>query len=198
MSDDCNNASASGHQPSARPPLESCIQSASTSYALPASSTDNMRLDVSRYVYRPCCNKLTDISHGRATPMLPRPPSLCEACWEGPFAAHLGLLSEPLDISGDESVGRGYAYTTSWAALESRASAPGRPDSGCQWCRLVLDTREEEDTSTAPLRVVVGALGEFRRACTPQGTQGLSIYINGRHGFSGHVYTSSGWLRDMF
>ena len=124
--------------------------------------------------------------------MLPRPPSLCEACWKGPFAAHLGLLSEPLDLSGDESVRGGYAYTTSWAALESRASAPGQPDSGCQWCRLVLDTREEEDTSTAPLRVVVGDRGELRRACTPQGTQGLSIYINGRHGFAGHVYTGSG------
>ncbi|KAI0369478.1 HET-domain-containing protein [Pilatotrama ljubarskyi] len=117
-----------------------------------------------------------------------RPPSICSACWEGLFSAHLGLLGERLDRSSPDISG-GYAYSTSRAELESRGGA------GCRWCRLLLSTRPdgEDPTSIAPFKVVVGdpGPGELRRECTPAHAQGLSVYINGRHAFSGYVYTTS-------
>ncbi|KAL1946201.1 hypothetical protein VTO73DRAFT_15328 [Trametes versicolor] len=56
-------------------------------------------------------------------PMLPpEQPSLCEACWNGPFAAQLGLLHP-----------RGYSYFVWRSQIRQRAS------SGCPWCQLLVD-----------------------------------------------------------
>lgn len=62
----------------------------------------------------------------------PRPPSVCEECWEGPFAMHFGIPLVSLRS------GKWYrrwpeeiSYSTSLTKLESRA------DAGCAWCRLI-------------------------------------------------------------
>ena len=83
--------------------------------------------------------------------MLPHRPSfVCPACWEGPFAAQLGLLGEPLSVrwnlnkkTKDDRIG-GYTYTTSPAQLLFRAAL------GCKWCMLLVKhfremSRESKD-----------------------------------------------------
>lgn len=51
----------------------------------------------------------------------PRPSSICENCWTGPFSAQLGLSHDG-----------GYSYLAWTSELEQRASA------GCAWCKLLL------------------------------------------------------------
>lgn len=64
----------------------------------------------------------------------PRPPTVCDACWEGPFAMHFGLfLVSPRSGQWYRRWPKKISYVTTWAKLETRA------DAGCVWCRLVLD-----------------------------------------------------------
>ncbi|KAI0369474.1 HET-domain-containing protein [Pilatotrama ljubarskyi] len=117
---------------------------------------------------------------------LERPSSICQSCWEGLFLAHLGLLSERIRMTWkDKTVTGGYSYSSSWADLEYRANG------GCLWCQLVWGTREDDDDSksSGSLNIVVGT-----QACltsngsTPQGTQDLSVFVNGTLRFLGYVY----------
>ena len=70
----------------------------------------------------------------------PRPSSICSACWKGAFAAHLGLLGEPIEFVWDQDTHRladdctgGYAYTISPAKLLFRAAF------GCKWCAFLVE-----------------------------------------------------------
>lgn len=53
----------------------------------------------------------------------PKPPSLCEHCWKGPFAAQLGLFHP-----------EGYSYFVWRSQVKQGAS------SGCLWCNFLQDT----------------------------------------------------------
>ncbi|KAI0333432.1 HET-domain-containing protein [Cubamyces sp. BRFM 1775] len=77
-----------------------------------------------------------------------RPTSICPSCWEGPFAAQLGLLGQPLHARWDSNKKAeanwtgGYMYTTSPLALLFRSGL------GCKWCEfLVRRLRERENKS---------------------------------------------------
>ncbi|KAL1937510.1 hypothetical protein VTO73DRAFT_13096 [Trametes versicolor] len=54
--------------------------------------------------------------------LAPKPPTLCERCWKGPFAAQLGLFHH-----------EGYSYFVWRSQVKQGAS------SGCLWCKLLLD-----------------------------------------------------------
>ncbi|OJT14279.1 hypothetical protein TRAPUB_9139 [Trametes pubescens] len=70
----------------------------------------------------------------------PRPSSVCQECWEGPFAMQFGLPYRSLcpDEPMEDVPGRGYWCSTSWAKLESRSTE------GCVWCRFMLVILREE------------------------------------------------------
>lgn len=62
----------------------------------------------------------------------PRPSSVCEECWEGPFAIHFGIpLVSPRSKKWYRRWPEEISYSTSLTKLESRA------DSGCAWCRFI-------------------------------------------------------------
>lgn len=84
----------------------------------------------------------------------PRPSTICQVCWEGPFAAHLGLFAKRASTPWFTSSGRcteGYSYSSSWAELESRAGA------GCTWCGFLFAMRTGSDMTSAksdgPLKI---------------------------------------------
>ncbi|KAH9849292.1 heterokaryon incompatibility protein-domain-containing protein [Lenzites betulinus] len=128
----------------------------------------------------------------------PRPPSICRACWKGPFAAQLGLLGQPIkredgDIGtylGDLDALGGYSYSVRWAVLESRAKG------GCQWCQLLsthVQSEFPELTSDTQLRIVVGmeSLDDLPIEYTPDAAQILSIYVNAIELLTGPVYADA-------
>ena len=90
--------------------------------------------------------RAASISPGMASMTLPpRPSSICPSCWNGPFAARLGLFGNPIvGLTG------GYEYTISAAKLLLRA------EFGCMWCIFLVkciremnrtdDLKESEDT----------------------------------------------------
>ncbi|KAI0369477.1 hypothetical protein BV20DRAFT_367610 [Pilatotrama ljubarskyi] len=134
----------------------------------------------------------TEESHRRALP--PRPASTCKACWEGPFAAHLGLFRTPVD---SKWVGRrriytgGYTYYTSNIRLKWRAA-------NCVWCGLIratLHTHRDRFPSRSCnlgyLKITVGSPTteyEYHRGYIPAGLQGFSIFVNNLHLFTGYVH----------
>lgn len=83
----------------------------------------------------------------------------------------------------------GYAYSTTWNQLESRASA------GCTWCKLVFATRADADLESSkadtPLAIVVGSQGCLRSVNSPNGVQDVSVFIDGELHFLGYVYTTA-------
>lgn len=86
----------------------------------------------------------------------PRPSSVCEACWEGPFAMHFGLpLMSPRNGKWYRRWPGKNTYVTTWAKLKSRA------DAGCVWCRFLLrmfdsyTSRKERSTVTVTVRGTV-------------------------------------------
>lgn len=109
----------------------------------------------------------------------PRPPSVCEACWKGPFAAHLGLFHPRLrtkisHVSEDYEDG-GFSYLVSGWQTMQHASA------GCDWCQLLLDgimprnrkARVDEKLVHRFLRVAVGL--QDTKEMTPTGVQRLVV-----------------------
>ncbi|KAH9849259.1 heterokaryon incompatibility protein-domain-containing protein [Lenzites betulinus] len=127
----------------------------------------------------------------------PRPPSICQACWKGPFATQLGLFS-PLITREDGDIGTslrdldvlgGYSYSVRWAVLESRAKR------GCQWCQFLsthVQSEIPELASNTQLRVVVGMDSmNLPNECTPDGAQILSVYVNGIELLMGPVYADA-------
>ncbi|KAI0828934.1 heterokaryon incompatibility protein-domain-containing protein [Trametes gibbosa] len=130
---------------------------------------------------------------------LPRkPPSICRACWKGPFAAQLGLFGERIEREdgeygtylGDLNLSGGHSYSTRWAALEFRAR------NGCSWCQLlsalVHASRDLKLTSDTQLRIVVGIESiHLPVEYTPKGAQILSVHVNGLNYLTGHVYADA-------
>lgn len=69
---------------------------------------------------------------GRTLP--PRPSTVCQTCWEGPFAIQFGL---PCPVSNQkeqnlQALGSSYWSSTSFTDLKNRAIA------GCVWCQFML------------------------------------------------------------
>lgn len=63
----------------------------------------------------------------------PRPSTVCSACWEGPFAGHLGVpLVSPVTGELYHAGPREITYSTSVTGMRLRA------DAGCVWCQFVL------------------------------------------------------------
>ncbi len=130
--------------------------------------------------------------------MPPKPITICDRCWKGPFAAHLGLYSEPIGdrplLDDDEPgpVPGGYSYFTSWAELESGTHA------GCSWCRIISATRSDQGADMdpdSPLRIVIGRLMlglSGTDDMTPKGTQYLTVWVNDELYFEGYAYTTPG------
>ncbi|KAI0823931.1 heterokaryon incompatibility protein-domain-containing protein [Trametes gibbosa] len=130
-------------------------------------------------------------------PLPPRPSSICQLCWDGPFAAHLGLFQAPvIDPAleeSDEPTG-GYSYWTSWAGLEERAAA------GCSWCQLLLSLyRQQPIRFKGPIgrlkrfKVTVGSCADMLDITfgRPMHTQGLRVVIDRTIGLSGFVYAAA-------
>ncbi|KAI0329378.1 HET-domain-containing protein [Cubamyces sp. BRFM 1775] len=78
-----------------------------------------------------------------------KPPSICASAWEGVFAAHFGLTSDPIGrdwhprwglnrLPRDEWTG-GYSYTVSASALLKCART------NCLWCGLLVKNCVNED-----------------------------------------------------
>ncbi|KAI0628563.1 heterokaryon incompatibility protein-domain-containing protein [Trametes polyzona] len=61
----------------------------------------------------------------------PQPSTICRDCWRGPCTTLFGLLLDQITYVFGYSTG-GYAYTVSWATLESAAR------SGCVWCTFLV------------------------------------------------------------
>ncbi|KAI0830152.1 heterokaryon incompatibility protein-domain-containing protein [Trametes gibbosa] len=119
----------------------------------------------------------------------PRPSTICQACWEGLFAAHLGLFNAIVRdqwLGGPSFIG-GYSYSTSRSKLNSRAER-------CSWCRLVLTMCDEGQSL---LRITVGRLvddtGESSSSITSHsingGLQTLMVLINNREVYRGYLHT---------
>ncbi|KAH9849447.1 heterokaryon incompatibility protein-domain-containing protein [Lenzites betulinus] len=133
---------------------------------------------------------------GYRAPLPPRPASLCQSCWEGPFAQHLALLAPPLARNwtgvGEgwavETAGR-YAYTTTWAKLAARARA------GCAWCKLLLELRggggEGGDGDGERVQVTLGRNTGVEEGSTPANTQDFVIFLDNEWSLSGHAYAAA-------
>ncbi|KAH9850122.1 heterokaryon incompatibility protein-domain-containing protein [Lenzites betulinus] len=136
------------------------------------------------------------IGHG-GKPLPARPSSICQLCWEGPFAAHLGLFEAPVTdpaLQDKDDLTGGYSYWTSWAGLESRAAA------GCLWCQFLLALYRKQ-----PIRFKgpIGRMKRFRvtvRRCSddiattfgrPVHTKLIRVIIDDTVGFSGYVYAAA-------
>lgn len=130
----------------------------------------------------------------------PKPSSACQTCWEGPFAAHLGLFDQkkPLGRAKERSL-EGYAYSTSHAQLERGSSE------GCVWCGFLLvfqskhvDTHVSKPLKTkGPLKITVGkAPDRFAHTrYTPANLQELRVTARGHDGvFYGYLYAAAGGL----
>ncbi len=127
----------------------------------------------------------------------PRPASICRACWQGPFALHLGL---PCQVPGHEGQfyrqwKKSHSYLISFPELKSRALA------GCAWCQLLVTvlkemrtrnpTREPEDS----LHITVRGFLRHNPDRTPQNYQAVDVTINSDQPiFSGVVHTTPGML----
>lgn len=62
----------------------------------------------------------------------PKPSSICDACWQGPFAAYLGLFHPPLQENEKGIPVGGYSYFISKSQMKHGI------DAGCAWCNYVL------------------------------------------------------------
>lgn len=93
----------------------------------------------------------------------PGPPSICEPCRKGPFAAQLGLFHP-----------EGYSYLVWRSQIKQRAS------SGCPWCKFLLDNMFpylRSDKAKPPRRVEVSL--EFKQEYwyTPISAQILQVEV---------------------
>lgn len=125
----------------------------------------------------------------------PKPPSICIDCWEGPFAARLGLFYKP--VRATRGTSGGYTYSTSYAQLECRA------DFGCMWCRFLLThlkvvTEFDVESYESRLKITLGRPGWARpstpneAAYRPHNAQELAILYNGRVLVDGYVHAAAG------
>ncbi|KAI0824013.1 heterokaryon incompatibility protein-domain-containing protein, partial [Trametes gibbosa] len=133
----------------------------------------------------------------------PRPHNLCQVCWEGPFAAQLGLFEKALDLEellkGPYLSDGGYSYSISQASLNFGAAT------GCVWCKLILPTHnrlpntqssdDESPTSEENLevRVTVGRSisDSAALAMGSNSYQELLVIVNSFPGFGATLYASA-------
>ncbi len=133
------------------------------------------------------CVPIGDSAHGRKLP--PRPPSVCRACWEGPFAVHLELFKQRGRPAG---YSREYSYSTSCSKLQLGAS------NGCLWCRFILAVVLEGDDNVDPtwsdalLEVIVESDQVAPRDCAPRKARELQVSIDNELYFSGYVHAAAG------
>lgn len=128
-----------------------------------------------------------DDTHRRT--LLLKPPSICRACWEGPFAVHLKLFAQRGQPAG---YSREYSYFTSCSKLQTGAST------GCLWCRfilaVVLEGRDSVDPtwSGATFGVIVESDRVTPRDCAPRKMRELMVSIDSELYFLGYVHTAAG------
>lgn len=127
---------------------------------------------------------------GRILP--PRPPTVCEGCWEGPFAMNLGLpcVSMP-DGRPYRNWPRSYAYSISPTELKSRANA------GCVWCRLLVAAHGGESSFMDPsrsLEIRVRGVVQNREHWSPKNGQRIEVTIDDRDVYEGVVHSVTGAL----
>lgn len=103
-----------GGEDVAPPPLFLSSFTDAYSTSLPHSSMDRLK----RYVQLLRCSPRNEFK----PELPPKPHSICEFCWEGPFAAQLGSFHC-----------RGYSYRVWRSQITQGAS------SGCLWCGLLLE-----------------------------------------------------------
>lgn len=96
----------------------------------------------------------------------PKPDSLCETCWNGPFGAHAAWLFNVMDASDGA---KSYFYFDTWADIESRAK------SGCAGCSfLTFHQLESQGTVRADISITVG-LSDDRDTKLPSGMHVLAV-----------------------
>lgn len=117
------------------------------------------------------------------------PSSICQACWEGPFAVHLELFEKrglPIGYSGE------YSYSTSCSELQTGASA------GCLWCRfihtVVLECGDSNYSAwpDATFGVIVESDRLVPRDCAPREMRKIMVSIARELYFSGYVHAAAG------
>lgn len=134
-------------------------------------------------------------AEGNKRALPPKPSTICQDCWEGPFAAYLGLFGKPVrgirEKSRSKIVG-GISFTTTWDPLESRAA------SGCLWCGFLIGlTQPRGITGAKLLGQLEFIVGRYKRATglhphSPIHTQEFVVACNGHEYFRGYVCTVAG------
>ncbi|KAL1946199.1 hypothetical protein VTO73DRAFT_15326 [Trametes versicolor] len=110
----------------------------------------------------------------------PKPSSVCEDCWNGPFAAQLGLLHAPFKWAGEG----GYSYSTSREQLKRSAAA------GCAWCKCLYQKLLQRGSvvkgikglPSSCLSITIGSPGGGV-GITPTNVQNLRVAINNDKNF---------------
>lgn len=110
----------------------------------------------------------------------PKPSSVCADCWNGPFAAQLGLLHAPFKWTGEG----GYSYSTSREQLKRSAAA------GCVWCKCLYQKLLQRGSvvkgikglPSSCLSITIGSPGGGV-GITPTNVQNLRVAINNDRSF---------------
>ncbi|EIW52284.1 HET-domain-containing protein [Trametes versicolor FP-101664 SS1] len=122
-------------------------------------------------------------NHGDDHRLPPRPPSVCDTCWKGPFAAHFGLpCASPQDGQWYRTWPEEISYSTSKATLASRA------DAGCVWCQFLLRQAGDNEFPDMWIITVRGTLEKWDDSHAH--LQWIYLQINGVAIFDGFVYTA--------
>lgn len=122
----------------------------------------------------------------------PKPSSVCEDCWNGPFAAQLGLHA-PFKWSGEG----GYSYSTSRERLKRSAAA------GCAWCKCLYQKLLQRGSvvkgikglPSSCLSITIGSPGGGV-GITPTNVQNLRVAINNDKNFDELLLHASEGGRD--
>lgn len=125
---------------------------------------------------------------GRSLP--PRYLTVCQGCWEGPFAMHLGLpCVSTTDGRLYRNWPRSYSYSISPTELKSRA------DMGCVWCRLLVAAHGGESSfpdPSRPLEISVQGVVRNRDHWSPQNGQRIHVTIDDKDVYEGVVHSDRG------
>ncbi|KAH9853348.1 heterokaryon incompatibility protein-domain-containing protein [Lenzites betulinus] len=99
----------------------------------------------------------------------PKPDSLCERCWDGPFGVHAAWL---FDVSDASQETKSYSYVDTWEAIESRA------EKGCVGCRFLQKHKQKsQGMGPADISITVG-LRNDRATRLPTGMHMLAVDVH--------------------